>query len=98
MGAHAPRWQHVETPAGHHLRLVGGNGEIVLTSEVYTDPRQVDAALRLVRKTASSWSAHQPERVQENPDAPVPPEVRTAPPVLTPRIDRGAGHSGEDTP
>lgn len=34
-------WQNVHTPAGWHLRLVGGNGEPLSTSEVLEDPDTV---------------------------------------------------------
>lgn len=44
-------WEHVITDAGHHLRLKGGNGEIVLYSEVYVDPRSIENALSLVHST-----------------------------------------------
>lgn len=59
------RWQHVITDAGHHLRLTGANGETVLTSEVYTDPRQVGAALAVTRRAASLWSVNSPDLVDE---------------------------------
>lgn len=45
-------WQSVRTAAGWHLRLVGANGEPVLTTEVYTDPRQVEETLNLIRRSS----------------------------------------------
>lgn len=41
-------WERVHTPAGWHLRLVGANGEIVLSSEVYADKRSCLDALMMV--------------------------------------------------
>lgn len=64
MAERTPHWQRVRTDAGWHLRLVGGNGEPVLTSEVYTDQRTVEEALRVVTQaltitdhavTATAW-------------------------------------------
>lgn len=59
------RWEHVITDAGHHLRLVGANNEIVLTSEVYQDADEVTNALQLVRKVTNTFYAHQPRMVDE---------------------------------
>lgn len=47
-------WQRVRTESGWHLRLIGANGEPVLTSEVYTDPRTVTNALILIYRTAGA--------------------------------------------
>lgn len=44
-------WQPVQTDAGWHVRLVGANGETVLTSEVYQDPRQCADAIVLASST-----------------------------------------------
>ena len=46
------RWETVQTDAGWHLRLVGANGEIVLSSEVYTRKEAADAALELARRSS----------------------------------------------
>ena len=40
-------WERVHTDAGWHLRLKGANGEPVLTSEVYIDPRSCENALEV---------------------------------------------------
>ena len=48
------KWQRVHTEAGWHLRLVGANGEPVLTTEVYVDREACDEALELVRITMNS--------------------------------------------
>lgn len=38
----------VTTDAGPHLRVVGANGEIILTSEPYADVRAAERAIVLV--------------------------------------------------
>lgn len=48
MNAH---WERVHTPAGWHLRLKGANGEIVLTSETYTEKRTCNEALMVAVAT-----------------------------------------------
>lgn len=60
-----PRWQHVITDAGHHLRLTGANGEPILTSEVYVDGAGVADALVLARRATSTWSGQQPDLVDQ---------------------------------
>lgn len=44
-------WERVHTDAGWHLRLVGANGEPVMTSEVYEDRDSCDEALEIVRRS-----------------------------------------------
>lgn len=58
-------WFPVQTDNGWHLRLVGANGEPVLTSEVYTDKRQVDGAIALVAKTPPFLGPVIDERAKE---------------------------------
>ena len=41
-------WQRVHTDAGWHLRLIGANGEPVLTSEKYPEKRTATEALSVV--------------------------------------------------
>lgn len=47
----AGTWQRVRTDAGWHARLVGANGEIVFTSEVYTDPDTAENALAVALRS-----------------------------------------------
>ena len=51
MSGSVGKWVSVRTDAGYHLRLVGANGEVVLTSEKYDDPRSVQEAVNLVYRT-----------------------------------------------
>lgn len=44
-------WERVRTNAGYHARLVGANGETVLTSEVYPDPDTATEAIALAART-----------------------------------------------
>jgi uncharacterized protein YegP (UPF0339 family) len=44
-------WRPVQTDTGYHIQLVGGNGEVVLTSEVYSDPRSCTDAVLLASDT-----------------------------------------------
>lgn len=48
-----PQWHLVQRPAGWLLRLVGTNGEQVLGSEVYTNRRAAERALRIARTSRS---------------------------------------------
>lgn len=50
----AGRWESVRTNAGWHLRLVGANGEIVMTSETYADQRSVENALDILFATIAN--------------------------------------------
>lgn len=43
------RWERVHSEAGYRLRLKGANGETVVWSEHYADPRDVEHALALVQ-------------------------------------------------
>lgn len=45
------KWQKVKTEAGWHVRLVGANGEIVFSSEVYTREETADDALALAEQS-----------------------------------------------
>lgn len=81
------RWQMVVTDAGQHLRLVGGNGEIVLTQEVVEDPRTVLEALELVRRTPNVTVETVDERTRQEP----PPEPTGAP--ESPEPDQGGGNT-----
>ena len=62
-----PTWEVVTTDAGHHLRLKGGNGETVLTSEVYTETRTALNALNVVRESLNpgAFAYRDPEYVDE---------------------------------
>lgn len=44
-------WQPVQTDDGWHLRLMGGNHEIVLVGENYSDPRSIQDAIDLAART-----------------------------------------------
>lgn len=79
----SPRWQHVITDAGHHLRLTGANGEPILTSEVYVDGAGVADALVLARRATSTWSGQQPDLVDQR-------DPTRAHEVEVTRIDTGA--------
>lgn len=46
------RWELVETAAGFHVRFIASNGEIVLTSEVYTRAEAAEDAISLVSTQA----------------------------------------------
>lgn len=59
------RWEHVITDAGHHLRLVGANGEIVMTTEVYEDARSCAQAFSVAERTFSQVVLGLPEVVDE---------------------------------
>lgn len=61
----AGRWVPVRTDAGYHLRLVGANGEIVLNSEVYTEERQIDNTMRILRETMPVTEALVDERTDQ---------------------------------
>lgn len=62
----SPRWEHVVTDAGHHLRLRGGNGEPIMTSEVYTDPQTVREAYYLAKRSFLTGFAYaEPRLVDE---------------------------------
>jgi len=41
-----PYWEHVVRDSGHYLRMVGANGEPMLTSEAYTRGEEVTEAYR----------------------------------------------------
>lgn len=88
-----PRWQHVQTDAGHHLRLVGGNGEPVLVSEVYEDPRSVLNALSVVRRSLASLTAGYAAAAAGTGSLVETVDERT--PVVAPRIDAGPGHAAD---
>lgn len=45
------QWKKVKTDAGWHVRLVGANGEIVLSSEVYTREDTADEALEIAERS-----------------------------------------------
>lgn len=49
----APRFEVVVTNAGHHARSIAANGQVVLTSEVYT---RREAARNAIRITAQLFS------------------------------------------
>jgi uncharacterized protein YegP (UPF0339 family) len=46
----APRFVLVCTPDGWHVRLVGGNGEIVAQTETYTERETAEDAVLLIAR------------------------------------------------
>lgn len=52
------RFQVVTTDAGLHVRLVGGNGEPVVTSEVHPDVRTAVDAIGVVCEAVDALRAH----------------------------------------
>lgn len=60
------RWEQVRTQQGWHARLVGANGEIVLTSEVYTDPRTAQRAVEIARESGGLDIAEVDERTSDS--------------------------------
>lgn len=50
----------ITTEAGYHVRLVGGNGEIVMTSEVYEHRRDAERCIEIVGEAAGRVMKPQP--------------------------------------
>lgn len=52
--ARPARWERVRSEKGYRLRLKGANGEKVVWSEHYADPRDVEHALALVQHAVNA--------------------------------------------
>ena len=66
MSARSPHWVTVRTDSGWHVRLIGGNGEPILTSEPYTDRRSADRAITIAKVAQDSAFLEVDERSQES--------------------------------
>lgn len=92
MSDRQPRFEVVRTSAGWHTRLIATNGQIVLTSEVYTRKR---AAFRAIAGTRLAFVDAGPTRTEiRNVDERyVPPPVVLEPPfyqrLVTPILNIG---------